>query len=260
MAWVAFDRAVRKAGALRHRTGPVDRWRELRDRIHREVCERGFDAGARHVHPVLRLARARRRDADDPARRLPAARRPARDRHGRGDPARAHARRLRAALRHRARRTTACRPARARSCPARSGWPTACADRPPRRGARAVRAAAGLANDVGLLAEEYDPRLGRQVGNFPQAFTHVGLVNTAMNLDRARPSPAEDRAEREGVAEMRAITLDPGVRTPPTWRSCPSRSRRRARSSSTASRSGSAARTRRSSAATTARRPRAPSG
>jgi GH15 family glucan-1,4-alpha-glucosidase len=58
---------------------------------------------------------------------------------------------------------------------------------------------AGLANDVGLLAEEYDPKLGRLVGNFPQAFTHVGLVNTAMNLDRGTASPAEDRAERKGA-------------------------------------------------------------
>jgi GH15 family glucan-1,4-alpha-glucosidase len=58
---------------------------------------------------------------------------------------------------------------------------------------------AGLANDLGLLAEEYDPRVGRLVGNFPQAFTHVGLVNTAMNLDRASVSPAEARAGREGA-------------------------------------------------------------
>jgi GH15 family glucan-1,4-alpha-glucosidase len=47
-----------------------------------------------------------------------------------------------------------------------------------------------LRNDVGLLAEEYDPRLGRMVGNFPQAFTHVGLVNSAYNLDRARKARA----------------------------------------------------------------------
>ena len=47
-----------------------------------------------------------------------------------------------------------------------------------------------LRNDVGLLAEEYDPRRRRQVGNFPQAFTHVGLVNAAYNLDRARRSRA----------------------------------------------------------------------
>jgi len=41
-----------------------------------------------------------------------------------------------------------------------------------------------LANDLGLLAEEYDPRSGRQLGNFPQAFTHVALVNSAVNLSR----------------------------------------------------------------------------
>ena len=39
-----------------------------------------------------------------------------------------------------------------------------------------------IRNDLGLLAEEYDPRLHRQLGNFPQAFSHVGLINTARNL------------------------------------------------------------------------------
>ena len=42
-----------------------------------------------------------------------------------------------------------------------------------------------LRNDVGLLAEEYDPKAKRQVGNFPQAFSHVGLVNSALNLQEA---------------------------------------------------------------------------
>ena len=50
-----------------------------------------------------------------------------------------------------------------------------------------------LRNDVGLLAEEYDPRAGRQMGNFPQAFSHVALVNTALNLTR-REGPAEERS------------------------------------------------------------------
>ena len=54
----------------------------------------------------------------------------------------------------------------------------------------------GLRNDVGLLAEEYDPRLGRQLGNFPQAFSHVGLVNTALNLCRPGEGPAEMRRTR----------------------------------------------------------------
>jgi hypothetical protein len=53
---------------------------------------------------------------------------------------------------------------------------------------------AGLCNDVGLLSEEYDPQARRLVGNFPQAFSHVGLVNTALNLHR-RVGPAKQRCE-----------------------------------------------------------------
>ena len=52
---------------------------------------------------------------------------------------------------------------------------------------------AGLCNDVGLIAEEYDPKAGRLVGNFPQAFSHVGLVNTAMNLSHPGTSPSDRR-------------------------------------------------------------------
>ena len=52
---------------------------------------------------------------------------------------------------------------------------------------------AAVANDVGLLAEEYDPVAGRQLGNFPQAFSHLSLVNSAYNLSRSQPSPAEHR-------------------------------------------------------------------
>lgn len=59
-----------------------------------------------------------------------------------------------------------------------------------------------LRNDLGLLAEEYDPRSGRQLGNFPQAFSHVGLINTAHNLVSAR-GPAEQRADRAAPAEQR---------------------------------------------------------
>lgn len=52
----------------------------------------------------------------------------------------------------------------------------------------------GLCNDVGLLSEEYDPIAGRLLGNFPQAFSHIGLINTALNLAR-ESGPAEERAE-----------------------------------------------------------------
>ena len=54
-----------------------------------------------------------------------------------------------------------------------------------------------LASDVGLLAEEYDPHEKRQLGNFPQAFSHVALVNTAFNLTRSG-GPAEQRSSRDG--------------------------------------------------------------
>lgn len=51
----------------------------------------------------------------------------------------------------------------------------------------------GLCNDVGLLSEEYDPNERRMLGNFPQAFSHVGIINTALNLHRVQ-APAQERA------------------------------------------------------------------
>ena len=58
-----------------------------------------------------------------------------------------------------------------------------------------------LRNDVGLLAEEYDPRARRMLGNFPQAFSHIALVNTAYNL-AARDKPAVQRGnERSRIEE-----------------------------------------------------------
>ena len=53
-----------------------------------------------------------------------------------------------------------------------------------------------LRNDVGLLAEEYDPRARRLLGNFPQAFSHVGLINTAYNLSQTQAAPALARETR----------------------------------------------------------------
>ena len=54
-----------------------------------------------------------------------------------------------------------------------------------------------LRNDLGLLAEEYDPTAERLLGNFPQAFSHVGLINTAYNLIKAH-GPARQRSEGKG--------------------------------------------------------------
>jgi GH15 family glucan-1,4-alpha-glucosidase len=57
-----------------------------------------------------------------------------------------------------------------------------------------------LCNDVGLLAEQYDPAAGEMLGNFPQAFSHVGLINTAVNLSRSM-GPAAERAAVAPTAE-----------------------------------------------------------
>jgi GH15 family glucan-1,4-alpha-glucosidase len=54
----------------------------------------------------------------------------------------------------------------------------------------------GLCNDVGLLSEEYDPEARRLIGNFPQAFSHIALVNTAHNLENTE-KPAQQRGGHE---------------------------------------------------------------
>jgi GH15 family glucan-1,4-alpha-glucosidase len=55
----------------------------------------------------------------------------------------------------------------------------------------------GLANDLGLLSEEYDPQAGRLLGNFPQAFTHLALVNSVFNVAPHVPSPMHRRHARD---------------------------------------------------------------
>jgi GH15 family glucan-1,4-alpha-glucosidase len=57
----------------------------------------------------------------------------------------------------------------------------------------------GLANDVGLLAEEYDPKLKRQVGNFPQAFSHIALINAAYTLAGAVAKTGGGEAPAQGA-------------------------------------------------------------
>jgi len=56
--------------------------------------------------------------------------------------------------------------------------------------------AAGLGNGLGLLAQEFDPAAGRQTGNFPQALTHIALINTAHNLDEARRASGKPAMQR----------------------------------------------------------------
>ena len=54
----------------------------------------------------------------------------------------------------------------------------------------------GVANDLGLLAEEFDSGVGRQTGNFPQALTHIALINTAHNLSEAKKASEKPAVQR----------------------------------------------------------------
>ena len=197
MAWVAVDRTIRSAEE-QHLAGPIDAWRSLRTRIHEDVCRRGFDAqqgafvqsygdttldAALLVMPlvgflpatdrrVLGTVSAIERDlvVDGYVKRY--------DTHVTRD-----------------------------GLPPGEGTFLACtfwlADNMVLQGRRAEAEALfdrllAIRNDVGLLAEEYDPVARRQLGNFPQAFSHLALVGTALNLTRVESSPT---AQRKGGAD-----------------------------------------------------------
>jgi GH15 family glucan-1,4-alpha-glucosidase len=205
MAWVAFDRAVRTVEEF-GLEGPVDRWRALRERVHREVCAKGFDPelgsfvqsyGGKEVDASLLL--------------LPLVGfLPAGDRRVIGTVAAVERHLLEDGFvaRYDTRSTVDGLPGNEGAFLACSFW---LADNYVLQGRheearRLFERLLGLRNDVGLLAEEYDPRARRQVGNFPQAFSHVALINTAHNLTRAF-GPAQHRAESKETVGTRP----PGV-------------------------------------------------
>jgi GH15 family glucan-1,4-alpha-glucosidase len=199
MAWVAFDRAIQSARAF-GLEGPVTRWLEIRERIHDEVCRHGYDP---ELGSFVQTFGSKQLDAS--LLLLPEVGfLPPSDPRIRGTVA-AIERRLMAdgfVRRYDTARTEDGLPAGEGAFLACSFW---LADayvllgRQDEAHALFERLLA-LQNDVGLLAEEYDPEAGRQVGNFPQAFSHVALINTAHNLSRAA-KPAEQRAEDATGAE-----------------------------------------------------------
>jgi GH15 family glucan-1,4-alpha-glucosidase len=192
MAWVAFDRAIKSAEAFDLK-GPIDRWREIAATIHADVCRRGYDPelgsfvrsyGSKQLDAsLLLIAHVGFLPPDDA----------------------------------RVRGTLAAIEKRLLVDGFVMRYDTAAADDglPPGEGAflacsfwlvdayvlqhrwrdarELFERLLALRNDVGLLSEEYDPRTRRLVGNFPQAFTHVALVNSAFNLTRFE-KPVEQRA------------------------------------------------------------------
>jgi len=197
MAWVAFDRAVKMVEGM-GLPGPVERWRELRARIHADVCAQGFSRkrnafvqcyGSEELDAsLLQIAITGFLPPEDPRVKGTVA---AIQRDLTEDGF---------VLRYRTHETVDGLPPGEGVFLACSFW---LADNLCMLGrwdeARELfERLVGLTNDVGLLAEEYDPAAKRFLGNFPQAFSHVALVNTAMNLG-SREKPAEQRAEKKAA-------------------------------------------------------------
>jgi GH15 family glucan-1,4-alpha-glucosidase len=194
MAWVAFDRAADELEAQAfHDSGR--RWREIADEIHAEVCERGFD---RDLNSFVQAYGSKRLDAS--LLLIPMVGfLPPEDPRVRGTLQAIEERLLidgEFVLRYEAEYAGDGLPAGEGAFLACSFW---LVDNYILQGrtAAARKLFAGLlarCNDVGLLAEEFDPFTGRMLGNFPQAYSHVGLINCALSLSRQK-GPVEERAQ-----------------------------------------------------------------
>ncbi len=194
MAWVALDRSIR--GAERFGLpAPLDRWRALRARMHETVCAQGFDATKNSFTQSFGAP-----GLDASCLLIPIVGfLPPEDPRVRGTLA-AIERELLVdgfVLRYRTEQGSDGLPPGEGAFLACSFW---LVDNYAQQG-RAKEATSlferllSLRNDLGLLAEEYDPKARRQVGNFPQAFSHVALIGSALALSQHHDSPAEMRAE-----------------------------------------------------------------
>jgi GH15 family glucan-1,4-alpha-glucosidase len=206
MAWLAFDRAIRSAETF-GLPGPIEEWRALRERIYEDVCSHGFNTELGHF---VRAYGSKELDAS--LLLLPAIGfLPPNDPRIVATIEAIERRLLVDGLVLRYDSATA-----SDGLPAGEGVFLACsfwlADAYLMLGRRdealkLFNYLLSLRNDVGLLSEQYDPRTRRLVGNFPQAFSHLALVNTASNLANSR-KPAEQRAERPVVDKP---SMQPGV-------------------------------------------------
>ncbi|WP_433449370.1 glycoside hydrolase family 15 protein [Streptomyces sp. CA-142005] len=183
MVWVAADRAVKTLEQHEDLDGDLEGWRRLRDEVHQEVCEKGYDPerntftqyyGSRELDAALLLIpRVGFLPPDDP--RVVGTVDAIRDDLGHGGFLRRYD----------------TEDSVVDGLPSGEGAFLACsfwlADALHLTGRKddareLFERLVGLVNDVGLLAEEYDPVNGCQLGNFPQAFSHIALVNTALTL------------------------------------------------------------------------------
>ena len=205
MAWVAFDRAVKDAEAF-GLEGSVERWRQIGDAIRAEVCDKGYDSrrrtfvqsyGSPHLDAsLLLIAQVGFLPPDDP--------------RVRGTVEAIERDLVVDGLVQRYSTATgvdALPPGEGAFLPC-SFWlaDSLCLlDRRDEAAAMFERLLA-LQNDVGLLSEEYDPRARRRLGNFPQALTHMALVNTARLL--SMPAQQVRRASARGERPTAAAHTD----------------------------------------------------
>jgi GH15 family glucan-1,4-alpha-glucosidase len=187
MAWVALDRSISDAVAFNF-PAPLDHWRSLREQMHAEICAKGFDPvrnaftqsfGSPHLDAsLLLIPRTGFLPVSDP-RVAGTIRAIEQDLLVDGF-----------VLRYRTETGTDGLPPGEGAFLPCSFW---LADAYSRQG-RDVEARAmfqrlvNLSNDVGLLTEEYDPRAGRLVGNFPQAFSHMALIGSALTMHDTAPA------------------------------------------------------------------------
>lgn len=197
MAWVAFDRVI-KSVQESGMSGPLERWQSVRDEIHAEVCRNGFDQergcfvqayGTKELDASLLL--------------IPAV--------GFLPPADSRVRATVEAIEHdllidgfvhryRTAKSDDGLPPGEGAFLACSFWlaDAYCLLGRTEEAERLFERLLGLCNDLGLLSEEYDTAEQRLLGNFPQAFSHISLINTAHNLSRAE-RPAEKRGGVEAT-------------------------------------------------------------
>lgn len=197
MTWVAFDRGIKSAEKFGFKA-PLEKWRTLRDTIHHDVCDKGFDRelnafvesyGSKLLDAsILLLPSVGFLEPSDPRVR------------GTLQAIEKHLLRDGFVLRHDPREVSSEQQPVEGAFLACSLW---LADAYVLTGefdkARALfERVVAAANDLGLLAEEFDTDAGRQTGNFPQALTHIALINTAHNLSaakRATEKPAMQRSK-----------------------------------------------------------------
>jgi GH15 family glucan-1,4-alpha-glucosidase len=190
MAWVVFDRAIRIAERF-ELEAPLERWRQIRDEIHREVCEHGYDPERRTFTQYYGS-----RELDASVLNIPLVNfLPGTDERMTGT--------IDAIVRELGRDGFVSRYSTAETddgLPGDEGQFLACsfwlvsalaaADRV-EEARRLFERLLGLTNDLGLLAEEYDVARRRQVGNFPQAFSHLTLILAARAISRAEAHVAQ---------------------------------------------------------------------